>query len=96
MSHGIRGQAAEQALCLILHAGGKIERVGTSSLAAIAGSNGPQIPDRDRLSVRAVELALEVIVLEVESINRAVTEISDQQITGQLAKTIGRDRQPPR
>ena len=96
VSHDIRGQAAEQALCLIFHARGKIKRVGTPPVAAIAGGNGPQIPDRDRLSVRAVKLALELIVIEVESINRAVTEISDQQITSQVAKTIGRDRQPPR
>ena len=44
MSHDIRGQAAEQALRLIFHARSKIKRVGTPSIAAIAGGNGPQNP----------------------------------------------------
>src|ERR1700733_8348615 len=61
---GDRRDSAEQALALVLQASGEIDTRSRSVRSGvgggpIAGSQRPEIPDLDRLAVRAQKLALE-------------------------------------
>src|SRR5271166_4926591 len=91
----VRGKAAEQALGLVLDARGEENAVGIASRAAIARGECPKIADNDRLSVRPQKLPCEMVVLEVERINRAVSEIPNQQVPSEPAEAVRCDCQPP-
>ena len=60
------GQAAEQAIRLILNAGGEIERVG---IAALAGSYRPEITNRDWFAVTSHQLPDKLIGILVENVD---------------------------
>jgi len=62
----------------VLHAGRKVDLVGIAVGTAIAGNEGPEITNGDWGAVGIEQLALKVIVLQIEGINRAVTEIPDK------------------
>lgn len=81
---------------LVLYAGRKVDLVGIAVSTAIAGNESPEITNGDWGTGGAEQLALKVIVLQIESINRAVTEISDKKIAGELSKARRRNRKPPR
>src|SRR6266566_5911898 len=91
-----RRQAAKQAMRFVLHAGRKVDLVGITVGTTITGNEGPEITNGDWGAVGVEQLALKVIVLHIERINRAVTEIPDKKIAGELSKARGRDREPPR
>src|SRR5207245_5801198 len=70
--------------------------VGITVGSTITGNEGPEITNGDWGAVGVEQLALKVIVLHIERINRAVTEIPDKKIAGEISKARGRDRKPPR
>ena len=73
---------------LVLHARGEVERVGVAPRAAIARYQRPQVADRDRLSVATQQSPEESVVARIERIDRAIAEIADQQIAGELAEAL--------
>ena len=64
--------------------------------AAVARRQRPEIADGDRLAVDAVQLADELVVVQIVGVDCAVAEIADQQVAGELAEILRRDRQSPR
>src|ERR1700722_4174899 len=91
-----RGNGAEQAERLSLHARGEEDLTFRSRRTAIARGQRPEIADGDRLAIHAVQRADEFVVLQVERVDRAVAEIAHQQVAGKLAKIGRRDGHSPR
>ena len=67
-----------------------------SLLALPSGTQSPEITNGDCGTAGVEQLALEVIVLHIESINRAVTEIPNKKIASELSKARRCDPEPPR
>ena len=96
MLFGIRRQGAKQAMSLHLHARGKVDFVRVAIGAAVAGNQSPQVTYHDRPTIRAEQLAQEVIRLGIKDVDLAVAEISHKKIVGEFPETRGRDGKPPR
>src|SRR5262245_29073891 len=88
-------QAAEQAVLLVVRAGGEINRVGPSSIAAVANLEGPQPVDDDRLALGVAHLAQRLPAAKIEGVDIAVAEISDPQGAGQVTEISRRDCHTP-
>src|SRR5689334_15840909 len=93
---GGRRQAAKQPVRFVLDAGRKVDLVGIAVDTASAGNESPEITNADWGALGVEQLALKVIVLHIEDIDRTVTEIPDKEIAGKVAKARGCDCKPPR
>src|ERR1700720_2425940 len=91
-----RRQAAKETVRLVLHSCGEVDLVRIGAGTASTGNKRPEIKDGDRGTVGVFQLAKEMIVLRIEDIDRTVAKIPDQKIVGELAKSRGGDRKPPR
>src|ERR1700675_4797499 len=92
----MRRNTAKQPMSLVFDTRGEVKGTGTPACAPIARADRPQVADHDWLPVRPLQRALELVGVEVEGVDHAVPKISNQQIAGELAEALGRDRQSPR
>ena len=90
-----RIQAAEQTIRLIVRAGGEIKRVGQTSIAAVAESDGPQPIDDERLPLGGAHLVEKLAGLQIECVDMAVAEIPDPQSAAQCTEASRRERHAP-
>src|SRR5437660_11635385 len=93
---GHRQNLPEQAVGLIIDAGGKEQLVGISERDAIAEPYGPQPIVDEGLPVTAFELTLELAVREIERVDPPVAEVADEHLIAQLAEISRGHRQTPR
>src|SRR5947209_7707039 len=80
---GAWSQAAEQTVLFVVRAGGEINRVGQTSISAIADFEGPQPVDDERLPVGVAHLVNKRAAGRIEGVDVAVAEISDPQLVRQ-------------
>src|SRR4030095_16278211 len=89
---------AEQAVRLVVGAGGEEQRVGRAGVATVAEADAPQAVDFDRLMVGALHNAVlfPAVLALVERVDPAVAEVADQQIAAELAEVRRRHGKAPR
>src|SRR4030095_6500099 len=89
---------AEQAVRLVVGAGGEEQRVGRAGVATVAEADAPQAVDFDRLMVSALHNAVlfPAVLALVERVDPAVAEVADQQIAAELAEVRRRHGKAPR
>lgn len=85
---------AEQAMLLIVWAGGEIERVRVTD-TIVAEDQGPQARVGDYLSIGILELSNEVSGCRVECVDGAVAEVSDQNVIAERAEIGAGSRNAP-
>ena len=91
-----RRQRAEQAVRLVVEAGGEVHRVGVAAAAAVADLQRPQPVDLDGLAVGVVQVAQGGAGRGVEGVDAAVAEVAHQQVAAEGPEARRRQRQAPR
>src|SRR5205823_475238 len=90
------GEAAEEAVGLVVGAGGEEEGVGVAVGAADAGGDGPEAVDVKSSAVGAADDTAEASLVGVEGGDLAAAELADQDVAGETAEARGGDGQAPR
>jgi hypothetical protein len=81
---------------LIHQAGCKINGIGITASTVVSTDESPEISNNNGVAVTVGQCPHEEVGARVEDIDRAVAEISDQQVVGKGAKPSGRYVEPPR
>src|SRR5262245_10259343 len=88
-------QAAEQAIHLIIDAGGEVEGVLVASGGAVAEGQGPEAVDGDRLSRFVLHQSQESAGRGIVGGDPAAAEIADEQCIAELSEVGGSKRDSP-
>src|SRR5262249_44045506 len=91
----IRGDLAEQAVRLAVGARGEEQFVGLRRVP-LAGPQTPPAVDDDGLAIGLPQLAAAGAVIRVVDVDVTVAEVSNEQITAELAEVRRREGEPPR
>src|SRR5215469_15760947 len=91
----IRDDLAEQAVRLVVRAGGEEQLAGLRRVP-VAEPQTPQAVDDDRLAIGLPQLAAASAVVRVVDVDLTVAEVSNEQITAELAEVRRREGEPPR
>ena len=91
---GLNG--AEEAVLLVVHAGGEEQGIRGTGLMTVAKGQGPQRGDRDRAAMIVGEWAKEGAAPRVEGVDAAITGVADKQSTAEGTEISRRQRKPPR
>src|SRR5208337_2702440 len=76
--------------------GGEVERIREAAAPAVAETQGPEVVLAERLTRSEFKHSFEGTVHRVEGIDPVVPAVvPDEQITAELAETLGRDGQSP-
>ena len=98
----IDGERAEEAVLLVVGSGGEEERVGERAAGRRSGQTQaelepPDARDADRFAGGIADSAEERAGIEVESVDRSVAEVSDEQRVVEIAEALkGCPGHPPR
>src|SRR5215469_5455300 len=90
-----RHDSAVEPVDFIVGTRGEEQRIGRLRPKVVAESDAPQPVDHQHLTIAGSQLARESIVLGVERVDRAVTEVAYEKIAAELAEVGGRDRHSP-
>src|SRR5262252_7519845 len=90
-----RDDLAEQAVRLAVWASGEKQFVGLRRVP-VAEPQTPQAVDDDRLATGLPQLAEASAAVRVVDVDLTVAEVSNEQITAELAEVRGRKGEPPR
>src|SRR5262252_8879004 len=90
-----RDDLAEQAVRLAVRASGEEQFVGLRRVP-VAEPQSPQAVDDDRLAIGLPQLAGPSAGVRVVDVDVTVAEVSNEQITAELAEVRRREGEPPR
>ena len=79
----------------VVWAGREVEGV-QAGLRAVTETESPQAVDRENVARGVRQRLNEGAGGRIVSMDRAVTEVSYEQVAAQIAETGGREREPPR
>src|SRR6185369_14544817 len=91
-----RDDAAKQSMLLALQARSKVDRIDIACCTAVAGCERPQRLVDQRFTVSTSQLTEKSIGRRIKHVDRAIAEISDQQIVRKTAEGWRGNRQTPR
>src|SRR5439155_23145581 len=91
---GLNG--AEEAMLLVVQAGGEEQGVRGPALMVVAKGQRPQVGDRDRDAVVVRERAEEGAARWVVGVDAAIAAVADQQRSAERTEIRRRQGEPPR